>query len=54
MDGPQAVAVRHAVGGATAAQRMRAQRGGARSDEWSGHGNRGRSPGGQCPHLAGR
>lgn len=33
VDGPQAVTVRNAVGGDTTAQRMRTQRGGARSDE---------------------
>lgn len=54
MDGPEAVAVRHAVGGAAATQRMRAQRGGARSDEGCGHGNCRRRPRGYNPHLTGR
>lgn len=51
VDGPQAVAVRHTMGRATATQRVRAQRGGARPDEGSGHGKC--RPGGQRPYLTG-
>lgn len=54
VDGTQAVAVRHTVGGATAAKRMRAERGGARPDEGHGHGSIRRSPGGHRPHFIGR
>lgn len=46
VDGPQAVTVRDAVGGATAAARMGAQRGGAGPDEGAGGGERRRGPGG--------
>lgn len=53
MDGPQTVAVGHTVGGATATQRMRAQRSRAWPDERSGNGNCGRRSGGQSPQLIG-
>lgn len=52
MDGAQAVAVGHAVGGAAAAQRVRTQRGGGQPHQGGGHGKR--RPGGQRPDLAGR
>lgn len=54
VDGPQAVAVRNPVGGATAAEGMRAKCGRAGPDEGGGDGNVGRRPGGQRAHFTGR
>lgn len=52
VDGAQAVAVGHPVGGAAAAQRVRARRGAGQPHQRRGHWERG--PGGQRPDFAGR
>lgn len=52
VDGAQAVAVGHSVGGAAAAQRVRARRVGGQPHQRGGHGKRG--PGGQRSDFTGR